>query len=248
MKTFNSAIMILGIVLGSGLTMRADASSEDQRIEDAAKNSYTFKHSLKNDHVNVKSSEGAVVLTGTVSESYHQTLATETVSSLPGVKSVTDNLKIKNKHSENTDAWLFTKVKTALLFHRNVSSLTEVTVQNSVVTLRGKASSDAEKDLTGEYVKDVEGVKDVKNEMTVKASAKKKESMGDKIDDASVTAQVKVALLAHRSTSAIKTHVETNAGTVTLSGKAANGAEKDLVTKIVSDIDGVKKVDNNMTY
>ena len=36
-------------------------------------------------------------------------------------------------------------------------------------------------------------------------------------------------------------------GVVTLGGNAKNAAEKDLVTKLVSDISGVKSVVNNMT-
>jgi osmotically-inducible protein OsmY len=56
-----------------------------------------------------------------------------------------------------------------------------------------------------------------------------------------------MALLFHRSTSALKTSVTTKDGIVTLSGKAANGAEKDLATKLVEDIHGVNSVVNNMT-
>jgi osmotically-inducible protein OsmY len=41
--------------------------------------------------------------------------------------------------------------------------------------------------------------------------------------------------------------VDTSEGIVTLSGKARNAAEKDLVTKLVTDINGVKSVVNNMT-
>jgi hypothetical protein len=41
--------------------------------------------------------------------------------------------------------------------------------------------------------------------------------------------------------------VETKEGVVTLAGKAKNAAEKDLATKLVSDVHGVKKVVNNMT-
>jgi hypothetical protein len=41
--------------------------------------------------------------------------------------------------------------------------------------------------------------------------------------------------------------VETKEGVVTLAGKAKNAAEKDLATKFVSDVHGVKKVVNNMT-
>ena len=68
-----------------------------------------------------------------------------------------------------------------------------------------------------------------------------------KIDDASITAQVKMTLLFHRSTSALNTKVETNDGVVTMHGKASNAAEKELVTKLVNDINGVKSVNNRMT-
>ena len=70
---------------------------------------------------------------------------------------------------------------------------------------------------------------------------------GDKIDDASITAQVKSALLSHHSTSAIHTGVSTTDGVVTLTGIAKNDAEKSLVTKLTEDINGVTSVVNNMT-
>jgi osmotically-inducible protein OsmY len=54
-------------------------------------------------------------------------------------------------------------------------------------------------------------------------------------------------LLSHRSTSAVKTKVTTTDGVVTVSGEAKNAAEKSLVTKLVTDIDGVSSVVNNMT-
>ena len=54
-------------------------------------------------------------------------------------------------------------------------------------------------------------------------------------------------MLSHHSTSALKTSVETTDGVVTLSGIAKNEAEKSLVTKLVTDINGVNSVINNMT-
>jgi len=52
------------------------------------------------------------------------------------------------------------KVKTTLLFHRNVDGFkTKVDVKEGVVTLTGEALSQAQKDLAGEYAKDVNGVK-----------------------------------------------------------------------------------------
>jgi osmotically-inducible protein OsmY len=72
-------------------------------------------------------------------------------------------------------------------------------------------------------------------------------TLGDKIDDASITAQVKSSMLSHHSTSAIHTKVTTSDGVVTVSGVAKNAAEKSLVTKLVTDINGVSSVINNMT-
>jgi osmotically-inducible protein OsmY len=56
-----------------------------------------------------------------------------------------------------------------------------------------------------------------------------------------------VALLLHRSTSSVSTKVATTDGVVTVSGIAKNAAEKTLVTKLATDISGVKSVVNNMT-
>ena len=111
---------------------------------------------------------------------------------------------------------------------------------DGVVSLRGDADNQAQKDLTTEYVKDIEGVRDVDNQMTVRSGSAqtRTEAMRDKIDDASITAQVKMTLLGHRSTSAFRTKVETRNGVVSLTGKAKSAAEIDLVTKLVSDVKG----------
>jgi osmotically-inducible protein OsmY len=45
----------------------------------------------------------------------------------------------------------------------------------------------------------------------------------------------------------VKTKVETNDGVVTLTGVAKNTAEKSLVTKLATDVTGVRRVVNNMT-
>jgi len=71
--------------------------------------------------------------------------------------------------------------------------------------------------------------------------------VADRIDDASITSQVKFALLNHRSTSALKTKITTNEGVISISGEAATDAEKSLVTKLAQDVRGVKSVGNTMT-
>jgi len=249
MKTIYSVALMVAAIALLTIDVPAYATKMDNRIESSAKKSYVFKTYLKDDDIKIESKNGAVTLTGTVSEEYHKSLAQETVSGLPGVKSVDNKLEVKGEQpAENSDAWLTAKVKTTLLFHRSVSAMTEVTTKDGIVTLQGDATSQAQKELTTEYAKDVEGVKDVNNEMTVsKASKKTHQTTGEKIDDASITALAKMTLLYHRSTSALHTTVTTKRGVVTLSGKAGNAAEKDLATKLVKDVKGVKSVKNRMT-
>ena len=247
-KYFKVLVVVMALVALTSVS--AYASETDSRIEASAKQSYVFKTYLNEDAINVQSVDGVVTLTGIVSEDSHKSLAKETVANLPGVTSVDDQLTIKGDiPAENSDGWIGTKVKTALLFHRNVNAFkTAVGVKDGVVTLKGEASSQAQKDLAGEYAKDVDGVKDVKNEMTIaKVPENKGQTLIEKIDDASITAQIKVALLFHRSTSAISTKVATSYGVVTVSGEAKNEAEKTLVSKLVNDINGVNSVVNNMT-
>lgn len=255
MKLLTNSGLFLNPVLTTVLLLSATggvlrATETDDRIESAASKSYVFKTYLKNDSIKTRSKDGKVVLTGTVSESSHKTLAENTVEKLPGVKSVDNQLTFKGDlPEEHSDSWIALKVKTVLLFHRNVStSKTEVDVKDGVVTLRGTALNTAQRELTGEYAKDVDHVKEVKNEMTIaEKPVKTDETFSDKVDDASITAQVKLTLMSHRSTSALKTGVETVDGSVTLTGEAKNSAEKSLVTKLVSDVPGVVYVNNRMT-
>jgi len=185
-------IMAAGAILVTSPSVRA--SDTDSRIESSAAKSYVFKTYLKDDSIKTESKDGAVTLTGTVAEASHKSLAQDTVASLPGVISVDNRLKVKGESpAEHSDTWISMKVKSALLFHRNVSATgTTVYVKNGIVTLQGEASSMAQKELTTEYAKDVDNVKEVKNNMTIaKTPAQPVETMGDKIDDASITAQVK---------------------------------------------------------
>jgi len=249
MKSICSISIMVAAVALLALSGPVRASEMDDRIESSARDSYVFKAFLKGEDIKIQSKDGAVTLTGIVSEESRRGLAKETVAGLPEVKSVDNKLEVKGASpTPNSDAWLLEKVKTTLLFHRNVSAGTTVDVKDGLVTLRGDAATQAQKELTTEYAKDVAGVKGVNNEMTVSTTSQMTMArVVGKIDDASITAQIKMALLYHRSTSALNTKVETNDGVVTMYGKASNADEKTLVTKLANDINGVMSVNNQMT-
>lgn len=264
--TMTKTLFLITAALGLMVIISpAFAATTDSTIEQAAKNSYTFKTYLKDDDVRIQAKEGVVTLTGTVADESSKTLAGNTVMNLPDVKRVDNKLVFKGESSP--DLWLMTKIKSTLLFHRNVSATTTVDVKNGVVTLRGEADNQAQKELTGEYAMDIEGVKSVNNEMTVSTLTKESQqtrsaalsdssadgktiddrSVGDTVDDASISALVKTTLLSHHSTSAVKTTVTTTDGVVTLGGIAGNDAEKSLAAKLAGDVRGVKSIDNQMT-
>jgi len=247
MRSVHSRTKMMTVAAMLTLCTPVFAANMDGRIEQSARQTHVFKTYLQKEDIKIHAKDGAVTLTGIVSDEYHKTLARETVAGLPGVTTVDNRLEIKGAApTANSDSWLRDKVKATLLFHRSVSSKTEVDVKDGIVTLRGSADSQAQKELTADYARDVEGVKSVTNAMAVIPVPEKKQTIGEKIDDASITAQVKMTLLYHRSTSALNTKVETKGGEVTLYGKARTAAELSLASKLAGDVNGVTNVNNRM--
>ena len=219
----------------------------DRKIEDAAKASYNYRIVLEN-HVAVKANDGVVTLTGIVGDKDLKVLAEDTVSNLPGVARVDNQIALDPAIAEHSDEWIAIKLRTQLFVRCIVSAdNTTVRVENGVVILNGTANSQSQRELTGEYAKEIEGVKSVKNDIVVNAAPVPAESMGEENDDASISSQVKYVLLNHRATRALKAKVTTIDNCVVITGEAANDAERSLAGKLAGSIRGVMAVTNNMT-
>ena len=175
-------------------------------------------------------------------------LAGDTVENLPGVTNVRNEIAVVTLYKEHSDSWIAMKVRSRLLVKGNVSAAnTSVSSKDGVVTLSGTAETMAQKELTEIYAKEIDHVKSVKNDIVVKEKSMADQTVGEKIDDASITTQLKYALLSHKSTSALKTKVVTTDGVILITGVASSDAEKALVTKLAKDVRGVGSVNNNMT-
>ncbi len=72
-------------------------------------------------------------------------------------------------------------------------------------------------------------------------------SVGQSIDDAGITAKVKMALAAEKDVSATSINVDTLQGNVTLSGQVTNQSEVARALDVARRIDGVKSVDSKLT-
>ena len=262
MKT--KSITVLFALLAGPIALLA-TSTTDRQIEDSAKASYNYRTVLE-DNVKVKAKDGVVTLTGTVQDKDDKSLAADTVENLPGVVAVKNEIVVKSEYPEKSDKWIALKIRSRLLVKSNVSATsTKVNVTDGNVVLTGTADNAAQKDLTEAYAKDIDGVKNVQNEIVIKERTSTEiasdrtvgdrtmgdrnmndRTMGEKIDDASITSQVKYALLSHKGTSALKTKVTTRDGVVIITGTAGSDAEKSLVTKLAQDVRGTRSVTNEM--
>jgi hyperosmotically inducible protein len=71
-------------------------------------------------------------------------------------------------------------------------------------------------------------------------------SAGENVDDATITASVKGKLAGEKMSTLTKIDVDTNKGTVYLTGNVENEALKTRVTQLAREVSGVHDVVNNL--
>jgi hyperosmotically inducible periplasmic protein len=71
-------------------------------------------------------------------------------------------------------------------------------------------------------------------------------TVGESIDDASITAQVKAALVEDDDLSALDINVDTRQGVVSLSGVVDEPSDIARATELANDVAGVKSIQNNL--
>lgn len=127
----------------------------------------------------------------------------------------------------------------------------KVSVHNGKATLSGTVEEGVNKDLAKQIALGVNGVKEVDNNIVVKAdyvapARTANRSYGETIDDATITAAVKSKLMWSRYTDGLTTDVDTRAGKVTLKGTADSAAAKELAKRLAMNTRGVVSVDNQL--
>lgn len=78
------------------------------------------------------------------------------------------------------------------------------------------------------------------------AVTREQSTVGEYVDDATITTQVKAKFAEDKTVSAMSISVETLRGTVQLSGFAKTAAERSQAEAIASRVKGVKGVQNNI--
>ena len=147
-----------------------------------------------------------------------------------------------------SDAGITTKVKAKLAADSAVKvSQVHVETKNRVVTLSGTVDSEAAKAQAVALARGTEGVVDVVDNLTLAApQAAEGRTIGQTIDDATITAAVKSKLLADTTVGGLKIDVDTKNGVVSLSGPVKSQSEKDTAVRIARETNGVKDVQDNL--
>lgn len=148
-----------------------------------------------------------------------------------------------------SEARLTASTKTALSLNRHLKNAKiDVTVSGGMITLTGAVGSEIQKQLAGEVARSIKGAGKVQNNLivsralTLKPQARDR-TLGERLDDLTIEAAVKTALILNENVNARRIGVKSNRGHVVLTGKVDTAAEAELARKIADDVEGVVSVE-----
>jgi len=129
---------------------------------------------IKSNDISVNTSKGVVTLNGFVSSQDQAERAVTLAKGVEGVKSVSDKLHVKDSTKSSvkgyaSDTAFTSEVKAKLLADDLVPSRNvKVETQDGLVQLSGTVKTKAQSDRAESVASAIEGVKSVKNDLTVK--------------------------------------------------------------------------------
>lgn len=142
------------------------------------------------------------------------------------------------------DAVVTAKVKAALIDDPATKARQiEVDTFRGTVQLNGFVDSADEKAAAARVTHSVNGVQNVRNNLTVGHTER---SAGEVVDDGVVTTKVKAALIAEPATKARNITVVTREGIVQLSGFVDSPTEKATAGEVAQGVAGVREVRNDL--
>lgn len=143
------------------------------------------------------------------------------------------------------DSVLTAKVKAALI-ENPATKARQINVETSqgVVQLNGFVETASEKQAAETTAKSIAGVASVDNNLQMRSGER---TAGNVVDDSTITAKVKSALLADSRTKGYQVEVKTYKGVVSLGGFVGSDAEKKAAESLAKGVTGVMKVENGIS-
>jgi osmotically-inducible protein OsmY len=196
---------------------------------------------VKETDVGVEVHDAIVTLTGTV-ESWTARLAAQAAAHrVSGVLDVANDVMVKLPGSyERNDTDIAEAVRAALEWDVLVpQERIQTTVASGVVTLEGKVDLWSQYDDAARCVRNLAGVREVKNLITVEPAV-------PSLSAQTVRRTIEDALERHAEHAAKHVRIAVMDGKVTLSGDVPSWAERNAVEEAVRATPGVRNVDNQV--
>jgi osmotically-inducible protein OsmY len=196
---------------------------------------------VKETDVGVEVHSGVVTLTGTVDSWAARLAAQEAAHRVSGVLDVANDIEVKLPGSDERDDTDVAKaVRAALEWDVLVShERIRTTVAKGIVTLEGKVDFWSQYDDAARCVRNLAGVREVKNLITVEPAA-------PAVSPQTVRQAIEGALERSAEHAAKHIHVAMADGKVILSGRVPTWGERFAAEQAVRGTPGVREVDNQV--
>ncbi len=165
-----------------GSSESASNALSDGWITTTIQSPFFMDSDVKGRNINVDTTDGVVILTGTVGSYSARRQAVGLARNSDGVREVRDELRVEagrddaarastaaaNASGAIDDAWITTTIRSKYFMDGDVqASRIEVDTRNGVVTLTGTAGSKEAKDAAAQLARDTEGVRRVHDRLTL---------------------------------------------------------------------------------
>lgn len=222
-----NTILLLKIILD----MKSDLNLKKQ-IEKAFEASPLLVHCT----INVEINQGVAILNGYVDKYCNKEIAKKIAKEVEGTKQAIDSLTvllIKKISDEEIESVIIEKFKKNFgAAHKDVKA----SVKEGYVWLDGRLNWKYQKELAVECISCIEGIKFIENNIFVPESTElqinEKDILAAIYGDHSIVSDIKVEIFGHK---------------VILKGNVENVNQKNLVTRLVRSVEGVREVENFLT-
>ena len=142
------------------------------------------------------------------------------------------------------DIRLAEQVRKALASYIRNADAVIVDVEHEIATLKGAVANETERQNALTATRSVPGVRNIIDHLRL--AGQDSQTVGEYIDDAAITAEVKSKLLVEKNLSSLKISVDTIDGVVTLTGDVKSKEQSDRAAAVAKQVKGVKRVDNKL--
>lgn len=153
---------------------------EDRSVSAAVKARLLYNGQFKGLKIGITTVNNVVSLYGVVPSEEHSEKIAYIAMETKGVREVVNDLQVRPKDPSDpilgvgrqiSDEWLESRVETAFLLNRHLSTReVDVEVDDGICILTGSVNSEEKQRVAGDIARSIQGVKDVRNHITVRGN------------------------------------------------------------------------------